>query len=226
MRLKFRSANHCAFFAHGVANAETSAQHRAEVDAHTGPDRRPVDARDGHVLSGRARIHRVPFGAQRVDDFAGPQAQRLQRLTVVLAFRLRVTDHAAPVHLDARLWLLGHAAARHVDLHDGALLRRRARAERVQTRGRRRGVMRCVVHRMRDGPANVEYLVADGERSRPSVGAHAVRGAVQLARRACPAARSPRPASPVPPGHRRRAAGRSRGAAPRAHGSRRSSSSR
>ena len=109
MRRKFRSANHCAFFAHGVANAEISSSDVADRDPHAGPDRRPVDAGDGEVLARRARVHRMTLGAQRVDHLERPEAQRLQRLAVVQALGLPVADDAAPVDDRARERGLRHA---------------------------------------------------------------------------------------------------------------------
>ena len=59
---------------------------------HAGAERGPVDAADGDVLAGRARLDRVALGLQRLDHLGRPDAQRLQRAAVVAPVGLPVAD--------------------------------------------------------------------------------------------------------------------------------------
>ena len=101
MRRKFRSENHCAFFAHGVANAEISVSDRRRARTRT-PGRIVVQSMPDTVTFSPAApaYTECPSARERVDHLERPEAQRLQRLAVMLALGLRVADDAAPVDRD------------------------------------------------------------------------------------------------------------------------------
>ena len=79
----------------------------------------------------RPGLDRVTLGPQRVDHLGRPEAQRLQRPAVVPPLRLAIAHQAPVAHLGDLDRLLRHAAVRHVELRDDALLGGRARSEQV-----------------------------------------------------------------------------------------------
>ena len=107
-------------------------EHAAHQQLHTGPDRRPVDPRDRHVLARGSGVQAVSLGSECVDHVLRPEAQRLERSAVVSPLGLPVADEAAAVDRRGPECSLRDAAVGGVDLDDRSPLCRRPRAERVQ----------------------------------------------------------------------------------------------
>ena len=176
---KSRSENHCAFFAQGVANAEISA---SAPPTWTRTPGRIVDQSMPETVTfspAAPGVHRVPLGAERVDHLERPEAQRLQRLAVMLALGLPVAGDATRADRDSIVRPLRYATVRRAHLHDRAPLGRCAGTEGVQPAADVAQVMRGVVHGVADDPGRVGGLVTGGDRPVPVFVGHLRRAPVQ-----------------------------------------------